>query len=130
MKIRNGFVSNSSTSSFIVAGFYIPKRMTITNILEKLYGYEKDFPKKETFTDMDEYEEKVSEWDECFYNDGDIKYISSEKFIGISLASGSSDGDIGSSFLKEIVDETEKLREKLGFSEKEEVVILSGIEAC
>lgn len=42
MKIRNGFVSNSSSSSFVVA--FPKKPMTIKDVKEMLFGKEEYFP--------------------------------------------------------------------------------------
>jgi hypothetical protein len=37
MKVRKGFVSNSSTSSFLIYGIYDPPRMgSVSEVIEKL----------------------------------------------------------------------------------------------
>lgn len=160
MKIRNGFVSNSSTSSFVIAGFYLPKNTTIEKVLEKLYSGKKDFPKRKPPTKIrgcshkeimdaefcptcgmpmwdendseEEYKEEVSEYvEDLKYSDG-IDYVSDENFIGIKIAR-MSDGDgfsVQKKSLKTIMLETEKLKSVLGLKEDEEPIIVGRIEAC
>ena len=53
MKIRNGFVSNSSSSSFIVALPVMPQ--TEAELQEMLFGDEKFYPNPYIFGDRDKY---------------------------------------------------------------------------
>lgn len=43
MKVRNGFVSNSSNSSFIIAGYWIFKDSTFEDALERIENVRKVF---------------------------------------------------------------------------------------
>ena len=146
MKIRQGFVSNSSSSSFVVAGFYLPSTMTRVNMLEKLYSEDEDFPQKKlpesvrgceheetdtqfcptcgkpmwVKTDYDrEYENKVTGYFDALDDDG-IEYLWHEHFIGIPLSSGVR--------FEDIEGDAEDLKRKLGVDA--EIIILSGEKEC
>ena len=120
MKIRNGFVSNSSSSSFVISGFYLPKGIVIVEIWKKLFGEDEDFPKRKPSTkergcshkemnakfcpecgkpmwieeDYDsEYEDEISDYiyDAC--DNMGVKYVEDENFIGYVIMRVCSDGD-------------------------------------
>ena len=84
MKIRNGFVSNSSSSSFIVYGFSTDDSCEVYDMLEKKFKEEDpDMSEGDVRWSMQEYLEKCG-IDYCFYNEWD-----GTKEIGYILEEGS-----------------------------------------
>jgi len=147
MKIRNGFVSNSSSSSFVISGFYMPKGMTIESVVEKMFGNDEDFPKKQapetvrgckhpvvndakfcpicgqptwiTNDFEDEYEDALGDFIADMSYSKDLKYIREVDFIGINIARASDDGFYPKEVdLQSIVDRTEELRKALGITDQ------------
>jgi hypothetical protein len=71
MKVRKGFVSNSSSSSFVAVGWEVTDELK-----EKIFQYYlKKFPDNEDECDTDDIYEVLDKIDEDFY------FISSEKDI-------------------------------------------------
>ena len=64
MKIRNGYVSNSSTSSFVLVGFFTNDDEV--SLAEKLFGSEETFPKEKPPTRVRG----------CQHEESDAKYCS------------------------------------------------------
>ena len=121
MKIRSGFVSNSSSSSFVAVGFNLPKDFSLVKIAEKFFGDEETFPKRKEseryrncgHTDsgdifclkcgkpiwtLNDYNEEYKEdvyfyWQNAIIDEGLIHLGSEDKknFIGIALVSMSSE---------------------------------------
>ena len=158
MKIRNGFVSNSSSSSFVISGFYLPNGIEMIEVWKKLFGEDEDFPKRKHPTkvrgcshrEMDakfcpecgkpmwieedydsEYEDEISDYIYEACDSIGIKYVQDENFIGYVLMRVSdSDGfSSGEVDLQEIIDKTEKLKKILGL-EDQKAVIAGMVEAC
>jgi hypothetical protein len=87
MKIRNGFVSNSSSSSFCLAGWVVKEDL----ITRKDFACKMGFLKEESFLNLEDYEIDDLVYD-CVYshwitqgemNDTDIK--KNEVLIGIPI---------------------------------------------
>ena len=157
MKIRNGFVSNSSSSSFVISGFYMPKGMTIESVAEKLFGNDEDFPKKQAPVRIrgcghkevdvkfcpecgepmwidrnykDDYEDALNDFIADMSYNKDIKYVQEVDFIGVVIANASDDGFYPTEVdLQSVVDRTEELRKALGITDQK-AKIGGMIEMC
>lgn len=139
MKIRSGFVSNSSSSSFIVKGFMLDsKKYTYTEIMKRFGYLTEELIKKatengkytwedveyETFWDFRDENEDIKVL-EGYEDDIDDGYI----FIGEKLFD-SDESYLPKMTLKAIdSDITKKIREKLDLQD-EELVIACGTRAC
>lgn len=139
MKIRSGFVSNSSSSSFIVKGFMLDsKKYTYTEIMKRFGYLTEEIIKKatengkytwedveyETFWDFRDENEDIKVL-EGYEDDIDDGYI----FIGEKLFD-SDESYLPKMTLKAIdSDITKKIREKLDLQD-EELVIACGTRAC
>ena len=119
MKIKSGFVSNSSTCSFILAGWPV---FETDEELAELFGV-----KEEDCYDI---------WEELF-NSGKYpihSYSDRGNFVGVELARWSDDSgdlDIGMT-INELVEKLEELKEitrKLGVNNKT-AKIYAGIYSC
>lgn len=139
MKIRSGFVSNSSSSSFIVKGFMLDnKEFTPTEIMKRFGYLTEEIIKKATHDGKYTWEDIEREvfWDfrdenddiavlEGYEDDIDNGYI----FIGEKLFD-SDESYLPKMTLKAIdSDITKKIREKLDLQD-EELVIACGTRAC
>jgi len=158
MKVRQGFVSNSSSSSFVISGFYMPEDMTIESVVEKMFGKDKDFPKRKKSTTSrgcehhfvgsskfcpecgkpiwidkyyeDEYQDELSDYIVDMSYDKGLKYVTEVNFIGIVIANASDDGFYPKEIdLQDVVDQTEKLRKALGITDQK-AKIGGMVEAC
>lgn len=65
MKIRNGFVSNSSSSSFVVL---LPENFVETIDFEKITGGDEDFPLDDFKRLIDDFVSKKGMWNEEIYD--------------------------------------------------------------
>jgi len=141
MKTRTGFVSNSSSSSFVIFGANIPeKEFNKTKFLREIVGIED--PKT-----LDDFEDE-DEFDDYFYNEsldvcrlGDNYFGFNEEdsseagcvLIGVKIVEGDSDcNDIGENSVS--VDELSKkfseLKDKLGLTDEIETKIIVGSKVC
>jgi hypothetical protein len=133
MKIRKGFVSNSSTSSFIVAGYRVEKDNKLwEKIKQKLYpnGVSKDTPEWDIRYEIKEYIEQkygviyVNDWENVRFDCEE-----DEEIVGAVI----SDGDLSEIDNKEITVETlrsktEKIRDL--YKVKGEPSLFIGLRSC
>lgn len=128
MKIRNGFVSNSSSSSFLAVGMKIPypKKEDIVNVLAKTLDItEEDIMKKVQeahgmFADEWDIEEYCQEWIwDINFRDHGIDMITDRDdewlLIGKEIASAYNESvEAIDADLAEITKSIEKVRDRLG----------------
>lgn len=109
MKTRNGFVSNSSSASFVIVGVKISDKE-----LEKIFNSKND---EDGLFDAIEESEFFREWDEGLF--------------GIKIAEKHSDGDMESKeyTLDEFARMVQKVSDKTGKDVKE-IKIFTGERSC
>ena len=147
MKIRTGFISNSSTSSFIICGFTLLDEKNNFIIVSKLLGLTKEDVIAEMKTrsyykdqEIEEYdiEDFCSEYlqDLNFEKDGfDVEFgegiegIIVGKHI-VKIDSEDSDLDKSETSLTDLTEITEKVRKKLGISEDISPALYTGTKCC
>jgi hypothetical protein len=158
MKIRNGFVSNSSSSSFVISGFYLPEGQTIKDVVKKLCSGMGDFPQKRlpgrvrgcNHKEVDakfcpecgkpmwiekdyesEYEYALSSYINDFQRKTGLNYEEDVNFIGYAVTSIYDDGgfEVEKSNLQEIVDKTNALAIALELDPKD-AKLATGTTAC
>lgn len=137
MKIRSGFVSNSSSSSFVAVGFEFSdrfKKKDIANLLELSCATKTgEYSWEDCFYD-DFYNELKSKYDVEFFNDVDSGAASSKAFIGKVIAETNSYEPYFNRVAFDIASFSDKLSiiaEKLNLNEEEKkTIVLAGWRAC
>ena len=141
MKRRTGFVSNSSSSSFVIYGANIPEEeLSKVKFLREIVGIEgpkipDDFEDEYEFNDY--FYDKA--YDVC--KNGDFYFGFSEEdgyeagciLIGVKIAEGDNDcNDIGenSVSVEELDKKFSELKDKLGLTEDVKTKIIVGTRCC
>ncbi len=92
MKIRNGFVSNSSSSSFVIVGFKLSKKDLTEEMMEKC-GIKLQ---RSDYKDAKSYNEALMDELLCCHHDAKWDVICNDYdgsyYIGKTIATGQSDG--------------------------------------
>ena len=109
MKIRMGFVSNSSTSSFVVLGFKLDKKINYRSLAERFLNMK---PKegKEDWEFDDECADAVQGF--AFEEETGMVFIYEENIFGFQIASGSDEGlEESETSIEEFTDMFDTLKE-------------------
>jgi len=122
MKIRTGFVSNSSTASFVIIGFTVPRgKFTDRFFLEHLYGRSNLDQMSE-----DDLEDDFNDtrWNNrvTVRNHEEEGAPKKETLIGVVVAEIHDDGDYADEKaidVEDLLEEAAEVRNKLNLSEKE-----------
>ena len=125
MKIRNGFVSNSSSSSFVIFGAPITEQTEAT-ILE-LAGVTREVFEEDYYSDLEWFSQEHSDLEfSCLRTDDSNNYL-----IGTIICYGDTSGYLESTEFS--LDELDKiateLSNKFGIS-KEQFTLRTGTRAC
>lgn len=124
MKTRNGFVSNSSTSSFVLVGFLMDEGPDYKATIRGLFS---DVPE-----DEDEFWDWLHEEAPCYVRTGSDDGIPDGKiFLGRKVAE-TSDYEMPEKNLDllGVVKELEELRVKMGLPEDLPARLLTGTRCC
>jgi len=131
MKIRSGFVSNSSTSSFVVVGFEVEEeRFSNKDYLIKLFEVEEsDIPKDNDGIDDLLYDSRNHKNIFLALHDEDGA-TKGNHFIGI-LVDDAEDGQFGDASydFDELKEKAEVLKQNLG-ADDAKVVLKVGVRCC
>lgn len=139
MKIRNGFVSNSSSSSFIVKGYLLDDEdFDRKTIMEKFGYYTEENIKKHTYTYGDKEELELSDmfWDfkdehnNISFLQGYEDGVQEGKILIGETLHDSEDADLPDMILTaEPTEITQEIADKLGLQD-EKIVIACGTRCC
>lgn len=133
MKRRKSFISNSSSSSFIVIGFEIDEEINFRSIAESLSIVPEDMLNEwNNDSEMKDWQiqEEAQELVEAHLNI-DVLYetdASSKQIFGITIAKGIEEECGGSISIEDITNATEKLKKI--FPNVSDVKIFYGNENC
>ena len=140
MKCRSGFVSNSSSSSFVIYGANIPEQeLSKTRFLKEVVGIQN--PKVPSdFEDEWEYNDYFYNEAYDFCSKGDSYFGFSEEdgsengcvLIGVKIAEGDEFNNIGenSVSISKLDEDFSKLKNKLGLTEEIKTKIIVGSRCC
>jgi hypothetical protein len=145
MKMRTGFVSNSSSSSFVICGFQVETDDPMI-LIQKLLGITKeDIIKKMEAIDYSRGDDIDDGWisDYCcenidtLFEEQGFDIVRRERgnaIVGKTLATiGSEDGgylEESETDMKEILESLAKIKEKLKLPEEDTFKIFTGTENC
>lgn len=126
MKIRNGFVSNSSSSSFVIYGIILKNTIEIKyHILKSIFDYNKsqqEMINKGNFYDFKYEHENLS------ILIGDDDGVGDNIIIGIILADGDGFYGLSETTIEELDKKIKPYIKKLGLYEK--LKIFTGTRSC
>lgn len=137
MKVRQGFISNSSSSSFVMIGMKV-KDSDSTKMAEALMEF---YPIKEVLSHAKEKEECEHgwEWEDYCYDyleeaPGGFTYFSEGEYFGKLIVDSGMDDymddfSIPVEELSTMIYETKKIANAIGLNEKE-VKLMGGTRAC
>lgn len=132
MKFRQGFVSNSSTSSFVVAGVLLDaKTNSCMDVLKKIFP--DTIPEGEDAQEDWMYAMGHSKETWVRTSNGDNSLPKGKTFAGVLFAQFSNYGDSNKQLclLSDLETKVEAIRSKLELSKEEyPTVLISGTRAC
>lgn len=128
MKIRNGFVSNSSSSSFVICGFKL-KNEDPVSLVCKIMGKTQEEVVKEKNIDKEDLEEYCQD----LLQDNDLTKFGVDVVCGAGTIVGISFFEENSSYsknknmsLEELAQKIKAIKDKLNISDEVEAKIYSG----
>jgi len=129
IKRRSGFVSNSSSSSFILVGFELPENFDAREFVKNTYELTKS--ELEDISDEDEGMYYVDTILDKYSDMRIMRDTDASKFdiVGFKIASGIEESNGGSVGISDMIKSAEKIKNKLNVGNGD-VKIFYGNEAC